>query len=145
MDQGDALMGRKLERQAAAQYRRAAELFPGEGLFQTRQAMAELAMNRPGRRWRRPRRAPGSRPRVYPLPAHRRPGQPQERPLGRAAPYFDQAGALLPQNSAAPLLAGACYEKIGNRSQASLNYQRALKLDPKGEVGKLARQRLAKL
>lgn len=144
MDQGDLLAGKQRFDQAGQQYQRAISLYPREGLFHARLALARLRGNQAQAALEPARMGARLSPQVfmplfvegmtyYKLQDYR-----------QAAVSLEKADDLLPEHAGCKLFLGGSYEKLGNKSQAVKAYRQVAASD-KGNLGRAARSRLVAL
>jgi len=144
MDQGDVLAGKERLDQAQAQYQRAIALYPREGLFHARLALARLRQNRPQAALEPARMGARLSPQVFmPLFVEGMTCYKLE-DYRQAAASLGRADALLPEHAGCKLFLAGSYEKLGNRAQAAQAY-RQVAISDKGELGRAARARLMAL
>lgn len=145
MDRGDKALAKKKLGAAAYNYRQAINLFDREGLFHSKLALTYLKAKRYRRALREAKLGVRYQPKLFASHyvlglAYQVQGQ------WRNAYYSHRRAAkLLPKQAANQYYLGKCAERLGARSEAARHYRLVLQLDPKGEAGRAARARLARL
>jgi predicted Zn-dependent protease len=142
MEKGDELYRKKRYQAAAAKYRRAMRIYPDDGLFGAKLALAENQRDRGRAALAAAARGAEASPGVF-LPqfvagaVHYK----HER-LNRAARYLERARRLLPAHQQSTLLLGATYERLGQRRSAVNAYRQVVRSAPRSDEARAARARL---
>jgi predicted Zn-dependent protease len=142
MAEGDELYQEKRYRAAAAKYRRARDIYPEDGVFGAKLALAENHLD--NRRAALAAAEQGARASREVFLAQYVAGAlhyKYEQP-GQARRYLERATRLLPAHSQAKLLLGASYERLGQRRAAAAAYREVVRSSPRSEEAQVARGRL---
>lgn len=145
MDKGAKAYGKKDYRAAENWYQKAIHLYPAEGLFHARLALAEVERGKVREAERHAQAgARLSRDVFYPNYVagfvYIKAGD-----FERAADYLQTADSLMPSHAINKFMLAACYEKLGSPHQAVAAYRKVLQIAPKSQAGQAARARLNKL
>ncbi len=139
---GDALMKNKNYRAAANQYRRASKLYGGDGMFLTKQAIAEYKQKDMRKAKRDSARGAQLSPGVYFPNFVAGAIHYKSKDYGKAQRYLGQADRLLPSQPQNKLLLAASYERLGKRQTAARYYRQVINLAPKSQEANSAAYRL---
>lgn len=144
MDKGDELFAKKQYSAAAAQYRVASAAFPQEGLFQTRLAKAELKMGRNSDALNHARQGARLRPDLFETHLVLGASYQVNNLYRQATVEHQRSDKLLPTALNSYMMATA-YDKLGQSSNASRQYQRVVEMAPQSQVGRAAKVRLMQM
>jgi len=142
---GDALAKKKNYAAAAREYRRAADLYGGDGLFATKLALAQYQMKNYDQAMRASAEGAEASPGVY-LPnfvagaIHYK-----MKDFNKAKDYLGRADKLLPDQPRNQLLLAASYEQSGQRRTAASYYRRLVNQAPKSQEAAAAAYRLRQM
>lgn len=139
---GDALMASKNYGAAAKQYRRAAQLYGGDGVFLTKLAVAEYRQNDLRQAKRNSAEGAQLSPNVYFPNFVAGTIHYKMKDYAGAQRYLSQADKLLPSQPQNKLFLAASYERLGNRQAAVRYYRQVINLAPRSQEASSAAFRL---
>lgn len=144
MDNGDKLFTKGNYSLAAAHYKKAADAFPQEGLFKARLAKAELKMGRKGDALMHAKQGARLRPDLF--ETHMILGATyQVNNLYKKATYEHQRSDNLLPTALNSYMMATAYDKMGQSSNASRQYQRVMQMAPNSQLGRASKVRLMQL
>ncbi|MCB2186654.1 MAG: M48 family metalloprotease [Deltaproteobacteria bacterium] len=145
MDQGDLALKKKNYGAAASDFQKAIGLFPREGLFHTRLAVTRLEQEQPKQAVTPAKNGVRYSPNLFLAQfvlgvTCRQTGDQQG-----ALKAFGAAQRILPNQPLNTLLLANTFDRLGQRREAVLLYQRVARLDKGGKMGNAAVGRLRQL
>jgi predicted Zn-dependent protease len=139
---GDALMKKKHYAAAANNYRQAAKLYAGDGVFLAKLAIAEYKQKNMQQAKSHAARGAQISPGVYFPNFVAGAIHYQMKDYGQARKYLSQADRLLPSQPRNKLMLAASYERVGQRRAAARAYRQVINLSPRSEEARSAAYRL---